>query len=126
MYWVSSTSLLSARRSTTRAHADGGVAFAGVALEHQAQVQPADLDRGVAIDVGVAVADVDLGDGIARAHRAGGLLGVGLDDPGPLQHQREHDALVCARRRGCRSPPERRRCRGSRTPCRRAGRLAPS
>ena len=57
-------------------HADGGIAFAGVALEHQAQVQPADLDRGVAIDVGVAVADLDLGHGVARPHRAGRLLGV--------------------------------------------------
>ena len=71
-----------------------GIAFAGVALEHQAQVQPADLDRGVAIDVGVAVADLDLGHGVARPHRAGRLLGVGLDDAGPLQHQGEHDTLV--------------------------------
>ena len=75
-------------------HADGGIAFAGVALEHQAQVQPADLDRGVAIDVGVAVADLDLGHGVARPHRAGRLLGVRLDDAGPLQDEGEHDTLV--------------------------------
>jgi hypothetical protein len=107
-------------------HADGGIALAGVALEHQAQVQPADLDRGVAVDVGVAVADLDLGHGVARPHRPGRLLGVRLDDAGALQDEGENDALVARVGRGCRSPPARHRCRGSRTPCRRAGRPAPS
>jgi hypothetical protein len=74
--------------------AERRVAFARVALEHQAQVESPDLQRGVAIDVGVAVADLDLGDVVTGPHRAGGLLGVGLDDARALQHQGKNDALV--------------------------------
>jgi hypothetical protein len=75
-------------------HADRCKTVAGVALEHQAQVDAADLQRRVAVDRRVAIAHGDLGDGVARAHRAGRLLGVSLDDAGARQHQREHHFLV--------------------------------
>ena len=74
--------------------ADRRKTVAGIALEHQAQVEPADLERGVAVDRGVAVAHADLGHRIARPHRTGGLLGVGLDHAGARQHQRENHLFV--------------------------------
>ena len=102
------------RGARRRGDAERRKALAGVAREHEAQVQAADLERRVAGRARVAVADLDLGDAIARA---------GIEPPVPRRRSRprrgaaaprQHDAARCARRPGCRAPQAAGRWPGSR------------
>jgi hypothetical protein len=76
------------------AQAECRIAFDRIACEHQAQVEPADLQRRSPLAGRVGVADLDLARQEARRHRAGLGLGIGLGDTGTLQHRGEHDELV--------------------------------
>ena len=64
-------------------NAQAAVAIVGVALQHQAQVQAADLQRRLAQADGVAVGNVHLGGMETRRHGGRHLFDIALRDAGP-------------------------------------------
>jgi hypothetical protein len=75
-------------------NAQAAVAIVGITLQHQAQVEAADLQWRLAQADGVAVGNFHLGGMETCRHGGRNLFDIALRDAGPAQRDGQHDTLV--------------------------------